>query len=194
MALKIMTITIASILIGIGINGFIIPSHLINGGIWGISLLLNYIWGWKLAVIFTCLNVPIYFIAIYYDLHYFFYGLIGTFISAIMISLLHPLNGLFHLPFLLNISLGGVFVGCGVGIMLRIHASPGGLDLLALIISKFFSVNVGLVILLIDSFIVLSGVIIFKELSFLYSLVIVAFVGSIVLLLTSIKSISISRY
>ncbi|WML48221.1 YitT family protein [Neobacillus sp. PS3-34] len=191
MVIKLFTIIIASVLIGIGINAFVIPSHVINGGIWGISLLIHYLWGWKLAVTFTCLNLPIYFAAMYYDLHYFFYGLIGTFISAIIISLLNPLNGLFHLPFLLNICLGGIFIGTGVGIMLRIHASPGGIDLLALMVSKSLSLNVGLVILIIDTVIILSGVLIFKEITFLYSLIIISLVGTIASLLTSIKSISV---
>jgi uncharacterized membrane-anchored protein YitT (DUF2179 family) len=191
---KIVTITIASVFIGVGINGFIIPSHLINGGVWGISLLLSYLLGWKLAIIFTFLNVPIYFIAIYYDMNLFFYGLIGTFISALMISLLSPLNGMFHFPFLISICLGGIFVGTGAGLMLRIHASPGGLDLLALMLSKIFSLNVGVIILMIDTFIILSGAVIFKQTVFLYSLVIVTLVGLIALLFTSIKSITIYRY
>lgn len=191
---KIMTIAIASVFIGVGINGFILPSHLINGGIWGISLLLSYLMGWKLAFIFTCLNIPIYFVAIHYDLEFFLYGLIGTFISALMISFLAPLNGMFHFPFLLSICLGGIFVGTGAGLMLRIHASPGGLDLLALILSKILSLNVGLVILIIDSLIILSGAFIFKQAAFLYSLVIVAFVALIAFLLTSIKSITVFRY
>ncbi|WP_311315975.1 YitT family protein [Niallia sp. MER 6] len=37
-------------MIGIGINGFIMPLHLINGGVFGISLLVNYIWGIKTGV------------------------------------------------------------------------------------------------------------------------------------------------
>ncbi|HLO12000.1 MAG TPA: YitT family protein [Pseudoneobacillus sp.] len=186
---KLFTIGCASILIGVGINGFVLPSHLINGGIWGISLLMNYLWGFKLAVIFTCLNLPIYFLAMKYNLSLFFNGLIGTLISAIGINLLYPISGLFQLPILLNVILGGMFIGTGVGMMLRIHASPGGVDLLALIISKWLSVNVGIVILIIDILIILTGVVILKDERMLYSLVIVTIVGLIASVMTSIKSI-----
>jgi uncharacterized membrane-anchored protein YitT (DUF2179 family) len=186
---RLVTIGLASIFIGVGINGFVLPSHLINGGIWGISLLVNYLWGFKLALIFTCLNLPIYVVAMKYNLSIFFNGLIGTFISAIGINLLYPISSFNHLSILSNVIIGGLFIGTGVGMMLRIHASPGGVDLLALILSKKFSINVGIVILLIDVSIILTGVFILKDVRMLYSLLIVIIVGLIATIMTSIKSI-----
>lgn len=186
---RLVTIGIASIFIGVGINGFVLPSHLINGGIWGISLLVNYLWGFKLALIFTCLNLPIYVLAMKYNLSLFFNGLIGTLISAIGINLLYPISSFNHLSILSNVIIGGLFIGIGVGMMLRIHASPGGGDLLALILSKKLSVNVGIVILIIDVSIILTGVLILKDVRMLYSLLIVTIVGLMASIMTSIKSI-----
>ncbi|MFD2444957.1 YitT family protein [Bacillus sp. CGMCC 1.16607] len=187
----LLTIIVASFLIGLGVNGFVLPSRLVNGGIWGISLLANYTFGFQLAITFVCLNLPIYFIAIKYDLNYFFKGLVGTLISAIGINLLFPISGFNHLPLLANVVLGGLFIGTGVGMMLRIHASPGGVDLLALIISKWLSINVGIVILCIDALIILTAVLILKDEKMLYSLIIVTIVGVIASIMTSIKSIRV---
>jgi uncharacterized membrane-anchored protein YitT (DUF2179 family) len=186
---KLWTITIASILIGIGINAFVVPSKLINGGIWGISLLVNYILGVKLPIIFTCLNLPIYFLAMNKNKSLFVYGLIGSILSAIGVKLLGPLAGMFQLPLFANVVLGGIFIGLGVGMMLRIHASPGGMDLLALMVSRWLSINVGLIMILMDTSIILTGVYILKDERILYSLVIVAFVGFIASVMTSVKSI-----
>lgn len=188
---KILHIFVGSLFIGIGINGFVVPSHLINGGIWGISLLVNYLWGLNLAAVFVCLNLPIYFFAIQYDLSYFFNGLIGTFISALSIKMLNPLIGAFHLSFLPSVIIGGFLIGIGVGLMLRIHASPGGVDLLALLLSKKTSINVGFLLLGIDSVIILSGVIALRDQRLLYSLLIVTIVGVTAAILTTIKSIKI---
>ncbi|WP_442598829.1 YitT family protein [Neobacillus sp. D3-1R] len=188
---SIFTIGVASVLIAVGVNGFVLPSHLVNGGLWGISLLANYLWGYKLAITFVCLNLPIYFLAITFDLNYFFKGLLGTFISAVGINLLFPISGFFHLPLLANVVIGGLFIGTGVGMMLRIHASPGGMDLLALMVSKWFSINVGFIILLIDTAVILTGVFVLKDERMLYSLVIVGIVGIMASIMTSIKSIKV---
>jgi uncharacterized membrane-anchored protein YitT (DUF2179 family) len=188
---NILIIGLASILIGIGINGFVLPSRLVNGGIWGISLLANYMWGFKLAVTFVILNLPIYFIAIKYDLNYFLKGLMGTFISAIGINLLFPINEFNHLPILANVIIGGVFIGTGVGMMLRIHASPGGADLLALIISKWLSINVGIIIIIMDAAIILTAVFVLRDEKMLYSLIIISIVGLIASIMTSVKSIRV---
>lgn len=122
---------------------------------------------------------------------YFFKGLMGTFISAVGINVLFPISGYFHLPILANVVLGGLFIGTGVGMMLRIHASPGGMDLLALMVSKWFSINVGIVILLIDTLVILTGVFVLKDERMLYSLIIVGIVGLIATVMTSVKSIKV---
>jgi uncharacterized membrane-anchored protein YitT (DUF2179 family) len=184
-------ISFASVFIGIGINGFVLPSHLINGGMMGISLLINYLWGFKLAIIFTLLNLPIYILAMKYNLSLFFYGLFGTLVSAFSIHLLYPISGLFQLPLLPNVIFGGLFIGTGVGMMVKVNASPGGMDLLALIVSKWLSVNVGLVMILMDVSIILTGVWILEDERMLYSLVIVTIVGLMASIMTAIKSVRV---
>ncbi|PAE38024.1 YitT family protein [Bacillus sp. 7884-1] len=39
---KLMALIIGSLLLGIGVNGFLVPNHIIDGGILGISLILHY--------------------------------------------------------------------------------------------------------------------------------------------------------
>jgi uncharacterized membrane-anchored protein YitT (DUF2179 family) len=188
---RLVTIVMASILIGVGINAFVLPSHLINGGIWGISMLVNYLWGFKLSLVFTCLNLPIYFLAMKNNLSLFFNGLLGMLVSAIGVKLLYPISGIVELPILVNVILGGMFIGTGVGMMLKINASPGGVDLLALMLSKWLSVNVGIILISIDVVIILSGVVIFKDARMFYSLIIITIVGLIATVMTTVRSIRI---
>ncbi|WKB37098.1 YitT family protein [Terrilactibacillus sp. S3-3] len=47
---KLTFISLGGMFIAIGINVFILPLHLINGGVIGISLLLNYTWGFNLGL------------------------------------------------------------------------------------------------------------------------------------------------
>ncbi len=188
---KIWQMILAGLFIATGINGFVVPAHLISGGIWGVSLLVNYLWGFNLAIVFIGLNLPIYFFAIKYDLSYFFKGMIGTFISAIFIKLLAPLTFLFHFSLLPSAIIGGLLIGIGVGMMLRVHASPGGVDLLALLLSKKTSINPGFLLLGIDAAIIVSGVVALRDGRLLYSLLIISIVGIIAAFLTGIKSIEV---
>ncbi|WP_256236649.1 YitT family protein [Bacillus sp. EB600] len=185
---RLLIIFFGSTLIGIGINGFILPFHLINGGIFGISLLLNYLYGLKLSLLLVLLNIPIYLLALKSDPHYFINGVIGAVISGFLIELMNPLNGAIHLPIFASVICGGVLIGVGVGLMLRNHISPGGMDLLALLISKWSKLNVGIIIYLIDTVIIVTGLVILKDANLLYSLIIVGIVGLFASILTSFRT------
>lgn len=79
--------------------------------------------------------------------------------------------------------LGGGCIGIGVGIMLRYGVSTGGTDLLAQILSKSFSVNIGLVILALDGFIVTVGFNTLGLKAFIFSCMTICLIGIIVSLI-----------
>ncbi|MBT2699695.1 YitT family protein [Bacillus sp. ISL-40] len=188
---KLAIIGFGSTMIGIGINGFILPLHLINGGFLGISLLLKYIWGFKTGITFIFLNIPVYMFAFKSDPIYFINGVIGALCTGLMIELFMPLNGIFHLPILSSVIVGAVIIGSGVGVMLRNHISPGGMDLLALIIAKWSKVNVGVIMFAMDAVIIITGLFLLQDVKLFYSLIIVAIVG---LLASIITTINIERH
>lgn len=155
---KTAAILIGSSLIAFGINYFLIPNHLINGGMIGVGLIANYAFDFRPGLTTIIVSLPLYIYALVYYRSYFFNGLHGLFICSFFIDLLYPLSTLSHTP---NISMsalfGGIFIGTGVSLMLLVKVSTGGGDLLALIISKTTSVNVGLIIFIIDMLVILWG-------------------------------------
>ncbi|MDN3018667.1 YitT family protein [Paenibacillus sp. BSR1-1] len=176
-------------MIGIGVNGFILPFHLINGGFFGISLLANYLWGLKVGLTFICLNIPVFIYAFRYEPEYFVNGLAGAVVSGFMLDFLMPFSGMIHLPILSSVIIGAVLIGIGVGFMLRNHISPGGMDLLALLIAKKTNVNVGIICFAIDAVIITTGLILLKDARLLYSLVIVSIIGLFACVITSIRKV-----
>lgn len=186
---KLVVIGFGSTMIGIGVNGFILPFHLINGGMFGISIVFNYLWHFSIGLTFVFLNIPVYLLAYKTDFDYFFYGMIGAVFSGFMMELLLPLKGAFHLPIISSVILGGLIVGTGVGTMLRNQISPGGMDLLALLVSKWTKINVGIIAYAIDTVIIMSSLILLQEPRLLYSLLIVSIVGLITTFLTSLRPI-----
>ncbi|WP_066369933.1 YitT family protein [Neobacillus fumarioli] len=191
MGKKLAVIGFGSTMIGVGINGFILPFHLINGGFFGISLLLNYLWGVKAGLTFIALNIPVYLFAFKTAPLYFYNGLMGAIISGFMLEILGPLNGTIQLPIIISVMIGATLIGIGVGVMLRAHISPGGMDLLALLISKWSKVNVGVILFVIDAMIIVIGLLTLHEVKMFYSLLIVSIVGLLASVITSLRGVEI---
>ena len=81
---------------------FLIPSHLINGGVFGVSLLIKYIFNIQVGHMLIILNLPIYLFSLFYDKSYFINAIIGLVFTSTIIDLLAPLNGLLNLPVITN--------------------------------------------------------------------------------------------
>ena len=174
---KGLVILFGSILLSIGINFFLVPFELLDGGIIGIGLIIMYLTGMKpgLAIIF--LSIPIFALAWFYNKRYFYNSIYGMLFSSFVIDLLSSSRALFseiEIAPIYSSILGGIFVGLGIGLMLRHETSTGGTDLLAQFLSRIFKINVGIMIFIIDALVIgLGGLLISKETFFLSSLTII---------------------
>lgn len=173
-------VLLGSMLLSFGINFFLVPFEVLDGGIIGIGLIIKYLTGIQAGLVIIFLSVPIFVLAWLYNKNYFYNSLHGMLISSFVIDLLAssqllPSDMILH-PIVSSI-LGGIFIGVGIGIMLRYETSTGGTDLIAQFISKCFNINVGITIFLIDTLVIsLGGWLISKD-TFLLSILTVIFVG-----------------
>ncbi|SFA81004.1 MULTISPECIES: YitT family protein [unclassified Bacillus (in: firmicutes)] len=177
MAGKLLAILMGSFLLSIGVNGFLVPHHLLDGGIIGIGLILHYFYGWPTGLSMIILSIPLYVLAWFFQRKYFFYSLHGLIISSLCIDLFSFFNGSFQTGILVSTIIGGLLVGTGIGIMLRYETSTGGTDLLAQLLTLKTSLNVGILIFLIDGLVVLSGLSVVGVEKFMYSFLTIIFVG-----------------
>ncbi|MGM7723712.1 YitT family protein [Metabacillus sp. Hm71] len=176
---KIAAILIGSLLISIGINGFLVPHHLLDGGITGIALILHYYFNFPTGLAMFLLSIPLFIYAWFYKRTYFFNSFLGLIATSIMIDWLTPLRTQFLLSIYISVILGGAIIGIGVGIMLRYKTSTGGTDLLAQFISDSISVNIGVIILIIDGLILTAGFNMLGINAFLFSSVNICIIGII---------------
>ena len=51
-------IVFGTILVAIGLELFLVPNKIIDGGVIGISIILNYITNYQLGILIFCLNFP----------------------------------------------------------------------------------------------------------------------------------------
>jgi uncharacterized membrane-anchored protein YitT (DUF2179 family) len=186
-------VILGSILLSIGINFFLVPFELLDGGIIGIGLIIKYLTGMKAGLAIICLSIPVFALAWFFNKSYFFNSLHGMLFSSLVIDLLAPSQFIFApnitIPPLFSSILGGIFVGLGIGIMLRHETSTGGTDLLAQFLSKIFNINVGIMIFIIDSIVISMGGLLISKETFLLSSVTIIFVG----LFTSLCTWNIQR-
>ncbi|WP_210364741.1 YitT family protein [Bacillus sp. REN3] len=177
MLAKITAVLIGSLLLGIGVNGFLVPHHLLDGGMIGLGLILHYFLGWQTGMAIIILSAPLYLLAWFIERKYFFHSLHGLLVSSLSIDLFSSSNQHMGVGILPSSLLGGILVGCGIGLMLRYETSTGGTDLLAQLFNKFLSVNVGILIFAIDGLVVISGLKVIGFERFAYSLLTITCVG-----------------
>nr|WP_180954263.1 YitT family protein [Bacillus sp. M6-12] len=167
---RILLITAGAVLMGVGLEIFLVPNNVIDGGIVGISIILSYITGWKLGLFIFLLNIPFFFIG-YKQIGktFAFSTLYGISILSITTTLLHPVPPLTN-DVLLATVFGGIVLGIGVGIVIRYGGSLDGTEILAILANKKLPFSVGEIIMFFNLFILGSAGFVFSWDRAMYSL------------------------
>lgn len=181
---KALAIIAGSTLLGLGVNAFLVPYHLLDGGVIGIGLIVHYFYGWPTGASILLISLPLYALAWFFERRYFYYSIHGLIVSSFCIDLFSFMDGKIHLSILPSTVIGGLIVGIGIGLMLRYETSTGGTDLLAQLLTKLTSINVGVIIFIIDAFVILGGIKVVGWEKFLYSFLTIFCVG----IMTSVTS------
>ena len=151
----IMTI-VGSVLTAIGINAFYIPHHLLSSGISGISVMIFYVTGAPVGVLMLIFNIPIMIACYkYMGRQYTLLSIIGTIIFSFIVdgtAFLADYNYIKD-PIISTI-MGSILVGLGMGVTYRYNGNSGGLDVVAAILKKFYSIEMGNVVMGINIFII----------------------------------------
>lgn len=186
---RALTIVIGSVFIAIGLNGFLIPFGLLEGGALGISLIFHYLLGVNVGFAFLLISIPIFIVAWIFYRPFFFNGIHGMLLSSLVIDLLSPVNAIAKdliISPLVGAIGGGIIIGIGIGIMLRLDISIGGTDLLAQMIARKLAINPGVMIFCLDLLIVTIGSSVIPTTQLSMSLVTVLSVGMMTSLLISL--------
>jgi uncharacterized membrane-anchored protein YitT (DUF2179 family) len=168
---RILLITLGAALMGVGLEIFLVPNNVIDGGITGISIMLSYITGWKLGIFLFILNIPFFFIG-YKQIGktFAFSTLYGIIILSITTTLLHPVPA-FTQDILLATVFGGIVLGIGVGIVIRYGGSLDGTEILAILFNNKLPFSVGEIIMFFNLFILGSAGFVFTWDRAMYSLI-----------------------
>lgn len=169
--LKGLFMTIGSIIMGVGLEFFLIPNSISDGGAVGISIVLAHLSGIPLGIFLFLINLPFFYIG-YKQIGKTFAisSLYSVTILSIATTLLHPFKEFTADPLLASV-FGGVLLGIGIGIVIREGGSTDGTEIMAILFSKKSAFSVGEFILNINFFILGSAGFVFGWDKAMYSLI-----------------------
>ncbi|MBX9971796.1 YitT family protein [Cytobacillus firmus] len=153
LAKRIFFIILGAILMGVGIEEFLVPNKILDGGIVGISIILSHMSGWKLGWFIFILNIPFFYIG-YKQIGKTFAlsTLLGIAVLSATTLLLHEVP-VFTEDLLLATVFGGIVLGVGVGMVIRYGGSLDGTEILAILVNKKLPFSVGEIIMFFNIFI-----------------------------------------
>lgn len=133
---KIFFWILGAFIVAVALEMFLLPNKIIDGGVIGISMMLSYITDWNLGLLIFAINIPFMLIALRALGKKF---ILNTFVATALLSVatnivinLNPVTD----DLLLATIFGGIFLGLGVGLILRNTASLDGTEMLSIVLSK----------------------------------------------------------
>lgn len=163
-------ITLAGVLLGniilaVAVAAFIVPTGIVMGGATGIALTITHYVPMSLSVVLLGVNVVLFLSgAFILGKKFAVTTIVSTFLYPLCLSVIQQIPGIATLTDnqLLSAIYAGVLMGIGIGIIVRVGASTGGTDIIALILNKVAHIPLAPLMYVVD-FIVLASQIIFSN-------------------------------
>jgi uncharacterized membrane-anchored protein YitT (DUF2179 family) len=173
--------TIGVICIAVSVDLFLVPNDVVTGGITGMAIILNDLFGTPVGLVSLLLNIPL-LIAGFRYLGGFVFGIrtiYATVVLAFAIDLLAPYVGRYMQATrdpLLYTLYGGVLDGLGIGLVFRARGTTGGTDIIARFLQRWKGVQMGRSLLVMNVLVFAAAAYLFSLDKLLYALL-VAFIS-----------------
>jgi len=167
------TVAIGALLCGVSINTFLLPHHMLSGGISGIAIILHFLFKFPIGLVIAILNIPIFYCAYkYLDRDSVIIGSYGMLIFAFSIDATRFLSSYDVTDdILLAAIFGGALSGIGGGLVFRVSGNTGGMDIVASIVKKYYSFDVGSVMFSVNLFLMTLSAFLFGFKPAMYTLI-----------------------
>lgn len=147
---RVIIVLIGSIVAAAGLQYFLIPNHLLDGGVVGISIIASHVSGLPLGLYLIILNAPFIYLGYRKFGKYFAsYSALGIILLALLTTLIHPEIGVTDDPMLAAV-FGGILVGIGVGLVIRYGGTLDGTETVAILVDRVTTFSIGEVIMAIN--------------------------------------------
>lgn len=147
---------------GFGLKGFLLPNGFIDGGVTGISLLINELTDYSLSILIVVINIP-FIVLGYFQIDKSFVvksilAIVGLAIILVLID--YPI---ITSDKLLVAVFGGFFLGAGIGLSVRGGGVLDGTEVLAIYLSRKTGLSIG-------DFVLIFNILIFSTAAYFLSI------------------------
>jgi uncharacterized membrane-anchored protein YitT (DUF2179 family) len=178
--LDFLVIILGNTCIAVAVAFFVIPNKLLVGGTAGIAVALNKLWGFPEETVIHVLVYALFIAgAIILNRDFIIKTITSTVVYPLLLTLVSELYEIIPVEYvtmdtLTSIVCSGVLVGFGIGIVYKRNASTGGMDIIPLIVNKYTGLPLHILLLMVDCFTVLLGVMAYGLQAAIYGVISVA--------------------
>ena len=173
-------VTLGAFILAISVNLIFLPNQIVAGGASGLSIVLNELFGWNVALTLYAINIPLLilcFLLLGKDVG--FKTIYGSLINPFFIAITGSLPPLTNNIFLATLY-GGVLTGIGLGLVFRGNASTGGSAIISQIVNKYFKISLGVSVFVVDGFVIATALLVFTKDTVLFSLISLFIIGRVI--------------
>ena len=150
----ILGVLVGNLVLSFAVAAFTVPNGIIMGGATGIGLTISHYFPVNLSLIILAINAVLFVLgAVFLGKKFALTTIISSFIYPIFLSMVQSIPGIDKVTennAMLAALYGGVLLGIGIGLVVRVGASTGGTDILALVLHKWFHVPVAVFLYIVD--------------------------------------------
>ncbi len=156
-----LSVVAGNALLAFTICAFVIPNDIMLGGSNGIALAIQQFVPVRLSIIVAAVNVLLFILGwVFMGWKFAATSLLSTVLYPLILALFEslPLGTLFHENIVVTALFCGVLFGLGIGMVVRVGGSTGGMDIPPCILNKYKGIPVGTSVMFFDIVVVLMQV------------------------------------
>ncbi|WP_208558664.1 YitT family protein [Marinilactibacillus kalidii] len=170
-AMDYVYIVIGCLITAVAFQVFLLPNDIVSGGITGLSIIANNLYGWTPAIFQYAVNIPLLILCfVLLGKAAGYKTILGSMLLPFYLFFLGDLTPLTTDP-LLAALFGGIFTGLGLGIVFRAKATTGGTSIIVQILYQYARLQFGLSTVLVDGTVIFLALIVFDPETVMYSLI-----------------------
>ena len=174
-ARRIFVVILGSFLIAVSLNFFLISANVYASGFSGAAQLVSSVFQDFLhmdittGILLFLLNVPVLLLGWFkVGKGFTIYSMISVFFATVFLEVLPVMS--FSDDIMLNAVAGGVIGGAGIGLSLKLGASTGGMDIVAMILSRLNDKPIGMYFLSLNAIVIMMAGILYEPENALYTM------------------------
>jgi uncharacterized membrane-anchored protein YitT (DUF2179 family) len=169
---QLIMITIGAMIAAAGLEFFLVPNSILDGGVIGLSIIAAELTGITMSIFLIILNLPFLYIGYRkIGMKFTIHTLFGVIVLSASTAYLHHFEPVTDDLFLATV-IGAVILGTGVGLVIRTGGALDGSEIIAILVSKKRPVSVGQFIMIVNVFIfILAAFLVFSWETAMYSII-----------------------